>query len=197
MSGSQRFISSGHHKSTQALNARLTTLQLRMWKIHRCYFHLTLNLRNAGLGGWIAPCWSCKERRLSCGQADAWPWPGTATREFLHYEYEPWLCSACCQFEDLTTHLKKVWWEKCDTQMLLLPFLVAPHSWTHWTLHCPCLALAVPILLPVLPSSNCKMCKASNLKQINPFSTILSLPRLPNSPFFTSHRNRLPTKFPL
>lgn len=55
MSGSQRFISSGHHKSTQALNARLTTLQLRTWKIYRCYFHLTLSLRNADLGGWIAP----------------------------------------------------------------------------------------------------------------------------------------------
>lgn len=159
----------------------------------------------------------CRSWRLNCSmagparrgawaelwQADGWPWLGTATREFLHYEYEPWLCSIQYQLEDQTTHLKKVWWEKYAhvTQMLPLPFLVAllaPHSWTHWTLHCPCLALAVPILLPVLPSSNCKMCKASSLKQINPFSTILGLPRLPNSPLFTSHRNRrLPTKFPL
>lgn len=30
---------------------------------------------------------------LSCGQADDWPWLGTATREFLHYEDEPCLGS--------------------------------------------------------------------------------------------------------
>jgi len=64
------------------------------------------------------------------------------------------------------------------------------HCWHHARelIRC-CEVLAHPVLLPELHSSNCKVFKASSLKQIDPFSTILNLLRLPNSAFFTSHRN--------